>query len=79
MRTPYLGQHTNIAERMVEIMAARRNYRDQFGPKLVEALVYIIMDEFNILRNIHGLPDRTKQQLVDALKNELDSLPDYPE
>lgn len=60
-------------------MAARRNYRDQFGPKLLEALVIIIKDEINLLRVDNGWAERTDQQLVDAIKNKLDALDDYPE
>jgi len=48
-----------------------------FGPKLLEAIVRVIKNEINLLRAQHGLPARTNQQIIDAVKNELDSLPDY--
>jgi hypothetical protein len=60
-------------------MPSRRNYRDQFGPKLLEALIMIIKDEINTLRGKHGLAARTDKQLVDAIKAKLDTLDDYPE
>ena len=48
-----------------------------FGPLLVEALARIIKDEINILRAEHGLPDRTNQQIMDALDTTLGTLAKY--
>lgn len=49
----------------------------KFGPKLVEAIVLIVKDEINILRNEVGLPARTNEQLTNAVSEKLDSVPDY--
>ena len=43
----------------------------RFGVKLIEAIVLIIKDEINILRNKAGLPERTNQQIIDAIANKL--------
>jgi hypothetical protein len=48
-----------------------------FGPMLIEAIVLIIKDEINLLRQQHGLSERTDKQLINAIKNRLDSLPRY--
>lgn len=37
----------------------------------LKALVLVLKDEINILRNLHGLPDRTNQQLKYAIKSKL--------
>lgn len=49
-----------------------------FGPLLLEALTDIILKEINLLRQKAGLDSRTKQQLIDALKEEKDILLPYP-
>ena len=48
-----------------------------FGPKLLEAIVLIIKDEINLLRTELGLPERTNEQIVNAVSAKLESLPDY--
>jgi len=48
-----------------------------FGPQLLEAIVVIIKDEINLLRQQAGLPERTNQQIINAIKNKLDSLELY--
>ena len=48
-----------------------------FGPKLIEAIVRKIVDEINIIRARESLPERTKQQIIDAIVSEYQSLPDY--
>ena len=48
-----------------------------FGPLLIEAIVLIIKDEINILRTNAGLPERTNQQVINAIEAKLNSLPDY--
>ena len=52
-------------------MATREDLYRKFGPQLIEALVLIIKDEINILRGEAGLPERTNQQIMDAIDNRL--------
>ena len=52
-------------------MATREDLYRKFGPQLVEALVLIIRDEINTLRGKVGLPERTNQQIMDAIDNRL--------
>jgi hypothetical protein len=42
--------------------------------RLIQALALTIMDEINILRAEHSLPDRTISQLKTAIKNRVDTL-----
>lgn len=42
------------------------------NPLLLRALADIIKDEINILRALHGLPDRTLSQLRTAIQNKID-------
>ena len=48
-----------------------------FGPKLLEAIVLIIKDEVNILRDAAGLSERTNEQIMSAIENRLGSASDY--
>ena len=57
-------------------MTREELYR-RFGPMLIEAIVLIIRDEINILRSQHGLPERTNQQIMDAISNRLSNLDEY--
>ena len=59
-------------------MATREELYRKFGPKLIEAIVIVIKDEINLLRVEAGLPERTNQQLMNAVDTKLSSLPDYP-
>lgn len=58
-------------------MTDREMLYQQFGPKLVEAVVLIVKDEINLLRLQVGLPERTNQQLLDAIDNKLQTSLDY--
>ncbi len=49
----------------------------QFGPKLTEAVVRVMIDEINILRTQHGLNERTKTQAIYSVQSELDALQNY--
>jgi hypothetical protein len=49
----------------------------KFGPKLIDALARVMLREINKLREINGLTEYTGQQFVDAISNELESIPDY--
>ncbi len=55
----------------------RQEIYRRFGPKILEAVVMVIKDEINILRAAHGLPERTNQQLINAIESKDDSLPLY--
>lgn len=48
-----------------------------FGPKILEAVVLVIKDEINILRTQHALPERTNQQLLNALETKMGIIADY--
>ena len=58
-------------------MAIRDELYRKFGPRLLEAIVIIVKDEINILRQKAGLPERTNQQLVDSIENRLNTLENY--
>lgn len=49
----------------------------KFGPILIEALALIIKDEINLLRAEHSLPERTNQQIMDAMETKLENLTPY--
>jgi len=55
----------------------REELYKSFGPMLVEAVVSIIKDEINILRQAASLPERTNQQLIDAIETKLGTLSKY--
>lgn len=55
----------------------REGLYKSFGPMLLEAIVLIVKDEINILRNKAGLADRTNIQIVTAISNKLKSLEQY--
>lgn len=56
----------------------RNDLYRHWGPVLLEAVVLVTKDEINILRSQHGLPPRTNQQIMDALKSKVDGLSAYP-
>lgn len=58
-------------------MATREELYRKFGPQLIEALVLVVKDEINILRVDAGKPERTNQQIMDALSNKLAGTPGY--
>lgn len=55
----------------------REDLYRMFGPKLVEAVILVIKDEINLLRAEHSLPERTNEQIVDAVGTKLGTLSDY--
>ena len=57
-------------------MTKEQLYR-RFGPKLIDALVQVMLDEINLLRVEHGLVQRNGAQLVNAIANKLENIPDY--
>lgn len=58
-------------------MINREKLYKYFGPLLIEALVLIIKDEINILREKNGLAPRTNQQIMQALEDKLKTLEKY--
>lgn len=72
-----MDKHIFGSERMVDTSMTRDEIYQHFGPMLVEALCDIIMDELNAVRAEHGLPPRTKQQLMNALEIKLGALEKY--
>lgn len=58
-------------------MSVREEYYSNFGPKLVEAIVLVILDEVNAIRSNAGLSARTVQQMLDAIDTKLAAIPDY--
>jgi hypothetical protein len=58
-------------------MANREELYRQFGPQLIEAIVKVIKNEINILRVIANKPERTNQQIMGAVSNELNNTPIY--
>lgn len=58
-------------------MADRSKLFEHFGPKLLEAIVYLAMNEINILRAAAGLTPRTKDQLISSLQEENARVPSY--
>ena len=49
----------------------------RFGPKLIDALTQVILDEVNLLRVEVGLVPRTGEQVVNAIAGKLENIPDY--
>lgn len=58
-------------------MADRDDMMKKFGPRLLEAVALVVIDEINILRAKKNLPPRTAGQLLNAINNKLDTLPPY--
>lgn len=58
-------------------MMTREQLYQKFGPKLMDALAQVILDEVNILREEVGLTTRNSTQLTDAISNKLENIPDY--
>ena len=58
-------------------MSTRDELYRLFSPNLLEAITLIIKDEINILRVEAGLPERTTQQLINAIKDKLDNAEDF--
>jgi hypothetical protein len=59
-------------------MATREELYRAFGPKLIEALALVVKEEINIVRASASLPERTNQQIVNAIEIKLQSIPNFP-
>lgn len=49
----------------------------RFGPKLIDALTQVMLDEINLLRSEMGLSLRTGQQVIAVIANKLENISDY--
>jgi len=62
---------------MVVIMAQRDELFRHFGPILLEAMVLVLLEQINVLRENQGMPEITEQELIDSLNNHLGELQPY--
>ena len=70
--------HSSNRQRLVVLMpTARDKLYQEFGPKLIEALTHITLQELNVLRNHVGLPPRTVQQLINQINQSISEMKDY--
>lgn len=58
-------------------MDERSKVMQKFGPKLIEGMLLLLLDEINILRLKADLPPRTLLQLFNQMTNHFSDLPDY--
>jgi hypothetical protein len=62
---------------VVSVMATAEKLYRKFGPKLIDAVVRVQHDQNNMLRETLGLPTVTLQQVVNAIAEELETIPNY--
>lgn len=72
----YVADQANIdaataAAKLTEDKEHEKRAFDQ--QRILKALAELLVDEFNILRALHGLPDRTFAQLRTAIRNKIDA------
>lgn len=67
----------DCSQGMVAIMADREKLYRSFGPKLLEAIVIILKDEINELRQKVGLQEKTNQQMISSVEDKLKNIKDY--
>lgn len=58
-------------------MAKRDELFKKFGPILLEAFAIMILEEVNRIRQHVGMPQITKQQVLDEINNHLSELEPY--
>ena len=58
-------------------MATRDEIFRKFGPILTEAIMLVLLEEINELRNNQGMPERTEQWIIDSLANHTSELLPY--
>jgi len=58
-------------------MPTRDEVMQQFGPQLLEAFVYLLLDEINTLRDEQGMPEITIEDLFTSITNHLSHLGPY--
>ena len=55
----------------------REELYQKFGPKLIDAKTRAEIKLFNQILSHLGLPEISGQQVIDAISNELEQIPDY--
>jgi hypothetical protein len=55
----------------------REELYHKWGPILLDAITQVMLSEINILREEAGLLPRSGQQLIDAVANKLETIPEY--
>lgn len=58
-------------------MADRNDTFKRFGPILLEALCWVLLDEINLLRAEQGMPPRDMQDIIDGVNNHITELQPY--
>lgn len=58
-------------------MSDREELYRKFGPLLLEAMLLVIVEQINVLRDEQGMPEITEQDLIDSLNNHLSELTPY--
>lgn len=74
----YSGDQANIdaATAAAQVLLRKESGKSEFDSRRVlVALAELLVDEFNVLRAIEGLPPRTFAQLRNAIRNKIDSAP----
>ena len=59
------------------IMYDRNTLFVKFGPKLLEAMFMVLLDEINDLRPGQGKPIITMEDIITQASNHVTTLPDY--
>ncbi len=58
-------------------MPNREELYRRFGPLLLEAMILVLLEQINVLRDNQGMPEITEQDLIDSLENHLSELSPY--
>lgn len=58
-------------------MSDRETLFRQFGPKLLEAMFLVLIDQINLLRSKQNLKSITMQEIIDLIDNRVESISDY--
>ena len=58
-------------------MATRDELFRKFGPKLLEAMFMVLLEEINTLRPGQGQPTIAMEDLIDSAANHVNNLSDY--
>lgn len=66
-----------VETKISEVEMTRNELYQCFGPLLIEAIVLTMKDELNLVRAELELPERTDEQILDAVSVKLESLLDY--
>lgn len=66
-----ITQETHSVAQLLDSKAeasTKDHYTQLFGPQLVKAMAFVILDEINVLRVNAGLPERTRTQMIKAIE-----------